>query len=129
MVPDPTTRTDRDVVLVVEDEPSLRRLLEHGLAEHGWGTLVAEHAEDALGLTASHGSSIRVLVTDVVMPRMSGGALVERIRRRLPALHVVFVSGHEPDASLVAASRSAYLRKPFTIEQLDRTIRSVLDAQ
>lgn len=123
----PSTGT-AGVVLVVEDEPALRDLVRQGLADRGWTALAAAHAEDALGLAAAPGQRLDALVTDVVMPRMSGRALAERLRSLAPCLRVVFVSGHPPESALVPAAddSTAFLQKPFTLDQLDGTLRVLL---
>lgn len=116
------------VVLVVEDEPALLDLVRQGLADRGWTALAAAHAEDALALAAAHGQRVDALVTDVVMPRMSGRALAERLRSLVPRLRVVFVSGHPPESALVPLDddSTAFLQKPFTLDQLDGTLRVLL---
>jgi DNA-binding response OmpR family regulator len=120
--------TSAGVVLVVEDEPVLRDLVREGLAARGWTAIAAAHAEDALGLAAAPGQRVDALVTDVVMPRTSGRALAERLRRLLPRLRVVFVSGHPLESALVPAvdDSTAFLQKPFTLDQLDCTLRALL---
>ncbi len=120
--------TTAGVVLVVEDEPVLRDLVREGLAARGWTAIAAAHAEDALGLAAAPGQRVDALVTDVVMPRMSGRALAERLRRLVPCLRVVFVSGYPRESALVPVEddATAFLQKPFTLDQLDGTLRVLL---
>lgn len=121
---DPGEPVRNALVLVVEDEPALRELVRAGLEDRGWTTVTAAHAEDALGVAAAYGQ-LDVVVTDVVMPRMSGRTLVERLRRMLPRLRVVYLSGVEPrDLELDRAT--AHMRKPFELDELDRTIRVLL---
>ena len=116
------------IVLVLEDEPVLRNLVQQGLAERGWTAISAEHPEDALGLAAAYAEGIDAVVADVVMPRTTGRALVERLRRALPRLGVVFVSGHPPGHALVPPpdEHTAFLQKPFTLDELDGALRSLL---
>ena len=116
------------VVLLVEDEPTLRGLVQDGLAQRGWTAVAAAHAEEALGLAAAYGGKVDAVVTDLSLPRMSGAAFVERLRRALPRLRVVYVSGHPPSAELRIGetARTAYLQKPFTLDELDGTLRALL---
>lgn len=122
------TQAVTGIVLVLEDEPVLRELVQQGLAERGWTAISAEHPEDALGLAAAYGEGIDAVVADVVMPRTTGRAIVERLRRALPRLGVVFVSGHPPGHPLVPPpdERTAFLQKPFTLDELDGALRSLL---
>jgi two-component system cell cycle sensor histidine kinase/response regulator CckA len=113
------------IVLLVDDEDVVREVLQEGLAARGWTAIAARHAEDALALDAAYGRSVEVLVTDVVLPRMSGHALVERLRRSVPDLGVVFVSGHPPDPASLPG-RASFLQKPFTVDDLDGAIRALL---
>lgn len=119
-----------ETILVVEDEPSLRRLLVSALSSQGYTALAAENGDAALALEARHSGSLHMLVTDVVMPLMSGSELARRMRERRPRLPVLFVSGYSaglvPESELDARTR--FLAKPFTTTDLARAVRALLDA-
>ncbi|MCM2257754.1 MAG: response regulator [Vicinamibacteria bacterium] len=117
-----------ETVLLVEDDPALRELIQEVLVEAGYAVQVAAHAEQALAVNSR--SSPDVLVTDVVMPGLSGLELARRLRERRPGLHVLFISGYSGDAlagrdGLEAGVR--LLEKPFTPEALLRALRAALD--
>ncbi len=114
-------------LLVVEDDPLVRLTIQACLAPLGYRLAVAADGTEALGVDPS---SIDLLVTDVVMPGLSGGSLAARMREACPELAVLFVSGYEagllfPDG--IPGGRSAFLQKPFTSEGLARAVRSLLD--
>jgi signal transduction histidine kinase len=118
----------REVVLVVEDQRGVRQLVFRILTRHGYTVLEAASAADALGLFEQQGARIDLLLTDVMMPGMSGVVLAEKLSAVRPDLSVVFMSGftgseggnHLPaDATIV--------EKPFTASVLLQVIRDVLD--
>ncbi|MCX7028631.1 MAG: PAS domain S-box protein [Spirochaetes bacterium] len=114
-------------LLVVEDDPLVRLTIQACLAPLGYRLTVATDGTEALGVDPS---SIDLLVTDVVMPGLSGRSLAGRMREACPELAVLFVSGYEagllfPDG--LPDGRSAFLQKPFTTEALARAVRSLLD--
>ncbi|MGV3710804.1 MAG: PAS domain S-box protein [Gemmatimonas sp.] len=108
-------------VLLVEDEEAVRNLARRVLVAHGFRVLEASNGEDALQVWAQHGSSVDVLVTDVVMPKMGGQALVDRLRTERPDLAVVFCSGYSDNMLLPLSdddARTSFLAKPFTLHGL-----------
>jgi CheY-like chemotaxis protein len=118
-------------VLICEDEDSVRRLIELILVAEGYSVLEAAGPRDALRLASAHGAVIAALVTDVVMPEMSGFELAERLQQRLPGLPTLFVTGYAPEV----VSRhgrlpadSSLLEKPFERIALLRALRDLLDA-
>ena len=118
-----------ETVLVVEDEPSIRGLACEMLEAHGYRTLDAGSAEEALGLAVRHGGPIHLLLTDVVMPGISGPVLVERFATVRPGVRVLFMSGYAGDdlARRGVADDADLIPKPFTAEVLVRRVREVLD--
>ena len=119
-----------ETVLVVEDEMPVRKLACRMLAAQGYAILAAASGDEALGVVEQHEGAIDCLVTDVVMPGMSGLDLAERMRARMPDLKVLFTSGYAADAIESRGGRfpdATYLTKPYTAEELARTLRSVLD--
>jgi len=119
-----------ETVLVVEDETPVRNLTRHVLATHGYTVLEASHGEEALAVAREHAGPIDLLVTDVVMPRMNGRELVDRLSPLRPAMRVVYISGYTDDAVVargVEKAGLAFLQKPFTLDALARTVRAALD--
>ncbi len=120
-----------ETVLVVEDDPAVRPVVVEQLRQFGYTVLEAACAEEAERRLAEHpGASVDLLLSDVVMPRVGGRELAERLRRRLPRLRVLLVSGYAEDAALstqAAADGMAFLGKPFNRQALGRKIRELLD--
>ncbi len=126
------TRTMRgsETVLVAEDEDGVRDLLRKALGEFGYNVLTARHGRDALLVADQRAGRIDLLVTDVVMPEMSGRELAETLRDRQADLKVLFISGYTDDEILhrgVSGRDAAFVRKPFTAEELVRRVRGLLD--
>ncbi len=116
-------------VLVVEDEEEVRALARDVLEMNGYTVLEALDAEDAVRLGESHPGPIELLITDVVMPRMSGPELARRLRARRPALRVLCMSGYpeSPERETEAtASWNAWLQKPFTPDTFMDKVRECL---
>ena len=114
-------------LLLVEDEESLRRMLTRYLGDLGYEVIEATSADDALALLSS-GKRPHLVVTDVVMPRISGLELVKRAREMVPSIRALYISGWS-DASLVAELQretNAFLQKPFLPEALALAVRAVL---
>jgi len=120
-----------EMVLLVEDEEAVRRLARLVLEKRGYAVLEAGSAEDAQSIVAGHAGAIDLLLTDSVMPGMSGPDLAGNLRSTRPELKVLFMSGYTDDAivrhGLLTASE-AFLQKPFTPEGLARKVREVLDS-
>ncbi len=119
-----------ETVLVAEDEPAVRELAEIALTEAGYRVLVAEDGLSAEAAAASHDGAIDLLVTDLVMPRLNGAALAERLAQRFPALRVLIMSGYASDTVLNGRglpAGAAFLEKPFTLEQFIGKVRDLLD--
>jgi len=120
-----------ETVLLVEDEPGVRALAETVLKKLGYKVLVADSGEAALELWGEKRGSIDVLLTDVIMPQMSGGDLAHRLREMNPRLKILFMSGYTDDMLAshgVLAGETQLIQKPFTADALGRKLRSVLDA-
>ena len=115
----------------MEDEKAVRNLARHVLTANGYAVLEAGHGEEALRAASEHAGPIDLVVTDVVMPRMNGRELVDQLAAIRPGLRVVYMSGHTDDAVVARGVQTAtltFLQKPFTVDALVRTVRSVLDA-
>lgn len=120
----------RETVLLVEDEEMIRRLLKRTLEQLGYTVLVAAQGGDALLTAERHDGRIDLLVTDVVMPQMSGIELAERLKTIRPEMQILYVSGYNEemvaDQGLVHADMS-FLQKPFTKDAIGRKVREVLE--
>jgi signal transduction histidine kinase len=119
-----------EVVLVVEDEPSVRQFSTDALGELGYRVLEADGAAAALRLLDAH-PEIAMMFTDVVMPEVNGAKLAEEARRRRPDLRILFTTGYTRDAVLhdgVLDPGVQLLGKPYSVEELAAKIRDVLDA-
>jgi CheY-like chemotaxis protein len=117
-----------ETILVVEDEEPVRRLTANVLKRRGFRVLEACTGAEAKGVAAEHGGQIDLLLTDVVMPGISGRALAEAIRKAYPRMRVVLMSGYaeEIDVDRSAYVADAFLEKPFTATTLIQTIRQAL---
>jgi two-component system, cell cycle sensor histidine kinase and response regulator CckA len=121
----------RETVLLVEDEAGVRNLSKFVLEANGYTVLEAGHGEEALIVAERHAGAIHLLVTDVVMPGMSGRQLANSLCQVRPATRVLFMSGYTDEAVLrhgVIDASPAFLQKPFSPIGLARKVREVLDA-
>jgi two-component system cell cycle sensor histidine kinase/response regulator CckA len=120
-----------EVVLLVEDEPAVRNLVARVLRTQGYTLLEAGTGGEALQVIQTHPAVIDLLVTDVVMPEMSGKALADHMARRYPRIRVLFISGYT-DRAIVHHGRLEpdviFLQKPFTPLALAQKVRAVLDS-
>jgi two-component system cell cycle sensor histidine kinase/response regulator CckA len=134
-------RRGTETLLLVEDETGVREPLHRALQSYGYTVLVAADGEQALHRMATHDSGIDLLITDVVMPRLNGPDLVQRVRQVHPDMRVLYVSGYvERSLSLLgeesggdtdgagASKRSLFLQKPFSPDDLAMAVRALLDA-
>ncbi len=115
-----------ECVLVVEDEPAVRRMLVHLLSRHGYRVLHAANAGEALLIAEEFGASIDLLLTDVVLPRRSGLELAERLQSDHPRLRVIYVTGYMVTSEAILSGE--VVTKPFDPAVLLERIRAVLDA-
>jgi CheY-like chemotaxis protein len=130
VVSEPELATGEETVLVVEDEPELRRLAVQALEWRGYRVLPAGGGSEALEVARDLRRRPDLLVTDVVMPGMSGVELAERLRKRWRTLPVLFVSGHLGQEALQddpLGGPADLLVKPFTPDELGRRVRQALD--
>ena len=121
----------RETLLVVEDEPSILKIVGTTLRRLGYTVIEAGSAREALALAARHEGPLHLLLTDVIMPEMNGFDLYKAIAASRPGIKVVFVSGYAADVFPAADEGKggvAFLQKPFGIRQLSAKVREVLDA-
>ncbi len=120
-----------ETILLVEDDPQLRQLSSSVLAHCGYKVLVAGSPEEGLAICKANPRDIRLLVTDVVMPRMNGRQLAEQIAQISPNVKVLYISGYTNNAIVhygVLDPGLWFLPKPFTLSALVAKVREVLDA-
>ena len=119
----------QETILVVEDQEEVRTLAVMVLSKFGYTVFSAGGPEEALTFCQSYAGRLDLLLTDVIMPVMSGRQLVERLKVLLPNLQVLYMSGYTDNAIAhhgVLEDNVAYLQKPFTAEQLAEKVRRVL---
>jgi signal transduction histidine kinase/CheY-like chemotaxis protein len=119
-----------ETILLVEDEDSVRELTREVLEVHGYRVIEAGDGVEALRAAAAFEGTIHLLVTDVVMPRMGGGELAEKLAAMRPGVRVLFVSGYTDDSIVrhgVRERSSAFLQKPFSLDAFATRVREVLD--
>ena len=126
----PAVSSGTETVLVVEDEPRVRRLAVLGLRARGYTVHEAADGAEAIRVARRVGDTIDLIVSDVMMPGMSGLELVREFASIAPRARALLMSGHADPAFLEEGSdlRQAFLPKPYTPERLARKVREVLDA-
>ncbi len=116
-------------VLLAEDEPTVRLLMKRVLERAGYAVLIATDGDEALAISRAYGSTIDVLVTDVIMPGMGGGELSRRVRAERPGVKVLHVSGYTAGALRhheELEDGAAFLQKPFAAKTLMLKLKEVL---
>ena len=121
-----------ETVLVVEDEDAVRRIVRIALSSAGYRVIEARNGAEALEAARAHAGVIHLVVTDVVMPEMSGRELVERIVRDHPGVRILYMSGYTDDAVVrhgIVEAGVWFLQKPFSPLALARKVREVLNGK
>ena len=121
--------TGNETILLVEDELPVRRVTRRILEKAGYTLLEARDGDEALEIAEAFEGVIHLVVTDVVMPSLSGPELVERLLLARPQTRVLYISGYASEAVLArgVANGASHLEKPFTPDALLRRVREVLD--
>lgn len=117
--------------MIVEDEPAVRRLTRRFLEASGYKVVEASNVGDAIRKTEGNTEKIDLLLTDVIMPELSGPELAKRLRVLLPSLKVLYMSGYPGEFIArhgISNTETAYLQKPFSQAALTGKMREVLDA-
>jgi signal transduction histidine kinase/ActR/RegA family two-component response regulator len=120
-----------ETLLLVEDEASVRTASQQFLTRSGYNVLEARDGEDALHASRRHHGPIHLMITDVVMPRMGGPKLAERLADERPDMKVLFVSGYAENTVLQHGKvgvTTRFLQKPFSLKMLAKKVREVLEA-
>lgn len=124
--------TGTETILLAEDEAAVREMTAEILIKQGYQVLQAENGKAALSLLQTKKNiNVRLVITDVVMPVMSGGELSEQMRVLFPGIKILFISGYTDDQAIhhgVEVEQTNFLQKPFTVAALAFKVRQVLDA-
>jgi CheY-like chemotaxis protein len=130
-IPTGEVRGGRETLLLVEDEPTVRRPTAAALRRLGYQVLEAATGPEALQVWAKHGRAIALLISDVVMPGgLTGLELANRLRVEQPALRIILASGYSQDladSGGIPIAGLTYLAKPFPPSELARAVRACLD--
>ncbi len=121
-----------ETILLVEDEAGVRNLMQRVLERYGYAVLEAQNVDEAIAIAEGHRGPIHLLVSDMVMPGLSGPDLAQRVVGRRPATKVLFLSGYAHGEALdlrVSSQNARFLPKPFTPETLAMKVRESLDLQ
>jgi PAS domain S-box-containing protein len=126
----PTMPTGEETILLAEDEEVVRNLAEKILTKLGYRVLIASDGHEAVVLGEQHRQSIKLLLTDIIMPHLNGKDLYTRLREVIPGLKVIYMSGYTEDVFAhdgVLDDNAVFIQKPFTLEHITQKIRDVLD--
>ena len=127
----PVLAKGTETILLVEDEEAVRTMISRVLQGSGYRILEACQGKEAIEVCQKHPGVIHLMVTDVIMPQMSGRELAERLAAVRPEMKVLFMSGY-PDKAIVHHGvldpGTAFLQKPFTLTALETKVREILEA-
>jgi two-component system cell cycle sensor histidine kinase/response regulator CckA len=120
-----------ETILVVEDEEALREATSEYLERLGYKVLTARDGEEALAIATRYPGGLELLITDLVMPRLSGRSVCERLLRLRPGLKAIFMSGYtdELGEGSISGQDVPFLRKPFLLRDLGKLVRKVVDSE
>ena len=116
-------------VLVIDDEPPVRRIIERLLTRRGYTVLLAEDGEQALSLADQQPGPIDLLITDIVLPGITGPEIAQRLTERRPQIKVLYTSGYPGDELVRRGLKAtaAFVGKPFTLDEFERTVSQLLE--
>ncbi len=121
-----------ETLLIVEDDEQLRKTLRTTLKQNGYKVLDAKNGKDALKICKKHEGMIELMITDVVMPKMSGRETVRRLQPLYPQMKIIYMSGYTDNAIVnhgILASGLDFLQKPFSLKDLGYKVREILDQE
>jgi CheY-like chemotaxis protein len=130
--PAPVSPRGAETILIVEDEPAVRRMASRALRSQGYAVLEAANGAEALELLARATGAVDLVLSDVVMPILNGRELSERLAVDRPEIRVLFMSGYTDDDIVrrgLLQPGAPFLQKPFVAADLSRKVRDVLDAR
>ena len=130
--PNTTAPTPTETVLIVEDEPAVRSTLSRILTRLGYAVLEAGHGGEAMRISAEHAGPIDLVISDVMMPEMSGREFIDRFSVARPRSRVLFMSGYTDDEVVrmgLISGKHSFIEKPFTVEQITAKVRDVLTSR
>lgn len=122
---------DKKTILVVDDEPEVRKLVSAMVGQFGYSVMTADSGEHALTLYKNHKGPIDLLITDVIAPGMSGPMLADKLAEFQPDLKVLYISGYDNThvvQKYVVEKGHALLTKPFTLDEMQTKVRELLSA-
>lgn len=120
---------DQKTILVVDDEPEIRKLVSAMVRQFGYAVLTADSGEHAMTLYKNHKEPIELLIADVVAPGMSGPMLADKLTTLQPDLKVLYISGYDDThvvQKYVVEKGHALLAKPFTVEELKSKMQELV---
>jgi PAS domain S-box-containing protein len=126
----PQRRESQKTILLVEDERSVRMLAQRILEEYGYHVLCAEDGRAGLQVSQEYAGPIHLLLTDIVMPRMNGAELAQRLEEERPGIRVLYMSGYTGDVISrhgIQLSKSSFVAKPFNLEDLVSKVQGALN--
>ena len=115
-----------EVILLVEDEPQVQAVTARILRAFGYSVITAHNERTALAQAEQHGDSISLVISDLVLPGVSGTDLVRRLRQPCEHARVLYMSGYSPEHVGALVEAASFLRKPFTAEELVTMVRNLL---
>ncbi len=127
-----STTAGTETVLLVEDDRIVRRLANHILTLYGYNTLVAKDTNHAQTICKEYAGEIQLMLTDVVMPVISGGELAQQLQKIRPTMKVLYMSGYTDNVIVhhgVLKANTAFLQKPFTPDSLTAKVRETIDSE
>jgi two-component system, cell cycle sensor histidine kinase and response regulator CckA len=128
--PVPPENSGTETLLIVENEPAIRNLLQVALRRNGYTVLAAESGREALELVRNYDGAIDLLITDVMMPDMDGPELVRQLSTIRPDTRTLFMSGYMDDTlgeRGILSSNANFIQKPFSPRTIAQKVRDILD--
>jgi PAS domain S-box-containing protein len=115
-----------ELILVVDDEASIREITKATLESYNYAVLTAADGTEAVAAYATHGTNIRLVVTDMVMPYLDGNAMIRAIQKLNPKVRIIAVSGLKQNEEMLRKQMITFLHKPYTSETLLKAVHEIL---